>query len=94
MSLSIFVWVMTGMAIWHFAVLTPDKFWGGIIGAFGAAVAGALLTGFLLPQPGIPTANPPGAGEVLWAIPGSILALAASYLYGARRNRTEGIVRH
>ena len=42
MALSIFVWVMIGMALWHFSVLVPDRFWGGIIGAFGAAVAGAL----------------------------------------------------
>jgi hypothetical protein len=48
MALSIFVWVLIGMALWHFSVLVPDRFWGGIIGAFGAAVAGALLSGYLL----------------------------------------------
>ena len=37
MALSIFVWVMIGLAVWHFSVLVPDRFWGGIIGAFGAA---------------------------------------------------------
>jgi hypothetical protein len=29
MALSIFVWVMIGMALWHFSVLVPDRFWGG-----------------------------------------------------------------
>jgi hypothetical protein len=57
MGLSIFVWAMIGMAPWHFSVLVPDRFWGGIIGAFGAAVAGALLSGYLLPEPGIPASN-------------------------------------
>jgi hypothetical protein len=93
MGLSIFVWVMMGMALWHFAVLVPNRFWGGIIGAFVAAVAGVLVSGALLPEPGIPRSNPPGLGEALWAIPGAIAALAASYLYGARRDRISGIVR-
>jgi hypothetical protein len=61
--MSVVVWVMMGIAFWHFAVLVPDRFWGGIVGAFLAAVAGALLTGFLLPFPGIPNTNPPGLGE-------------------------------
>lgn len=72
--MSVVVWIMMGMALWHFAVLVPDRFWGGIIGAFGAAVAGALASGFLLPEPGLPTSNPPGIGEALLAIPGSLLA--------------------
>lgn len=83
--MSILVWAMVGMALWHFAVLVPDRFWGGIIGAFLAAVMGALLTGYALPEPGIPAANPPGVSEALWAIPGSLLALVGSYLIGARR---------
>jgi hypothetical protein len=45
------------------------------------------------PRLGIPTANPPGIGEALWAIPGSLAALAASFWYGAHRDRVEGIVR-
>jgi uncharacterized membrane protein YeaQ/YmgE (transglycosylase-associated protein family) len=75
---------MVGIAVWHFAVLVPDKFAGGIIGAFLAALVGALLSGFALPSPGLPTANPPGVGEAIWAIPGSMLALTASYVWGSR----------
>jgi hypothetical protein len=82
---SVFVWAMVGIALWHFAVLVPDRFLGGIIGAFLAALSGALLTGLLLPTPGIPLENPPGIGEALWAIPGALVALALSYAYGARR---------
>ena len=93
MGLSIFVWIMIGMAIWHFAVLVPDRFWGGIVGAFVAAVAGALFSGALLPEPGIPRSNPPGLGEALWAAPGAIAALSASYFYGARLDRIREIAR-
>jgi uncharacterized membrane protein YeaQ/YmgE (transglycosylase-associated protein family) len=89
--LSAFVWVMMGIAIWHAAVLAPDRFYGGIIGAFIAAVAGAMVTGYLLPAPGFPPHNPPGVGEALWPVPGSLIALVASYWYGAWRERAETV---
>jgi hypothetical protein len=83
---SVFVWAMVGIAVWHFAILVPDRFYAGIIGAFLAALAGALVTGFLLPAPGIPLENPPGVAEALWPIPGALLALALSYGFGATRS--------
>jgi hypothetical protein len=87
--MSVFVWVMMGIAIWHAAVLLPDRFYGSIIGAFIAAVVGACLTGYLLPAPGLPERNPPGLSESLWPIPGSLLALAAAYAYGSYRERLD-----
>ena len=87
--MSVLVWIMVGIAFWHFAVLVPDRFVGGIIGAFLAAVAGALATGYALPAPGVPLENPPGVQEAIWAIPGSIAALVASYVYGGRRMRSQ-----
>jgi uncharacterized membrane protein YeaQ/YmgE (transglycosylase-associated protein family) len=86
---SIFVWLMMGIAVWHAAVLLPDRFYGGIIGAFIAAVAGACAAGYLLPVPGLPDRNPPGLSEALWPIPGSMVALAAAYAYGAYRERLD-----
>ena len=85
--MSILVWVMVGIAIWHFAVLVPDKFYGGIIGAFLAALGGALLAGYMLPAPGLPDRNPPGLQEGLWPVPGSLIALALAYAYGAHLER-------
>ena len=87
--MSIFVWVMIGVALWHVSVLVPDRFYGGIIGALLAAVAGALVSGYLLPSPGVPMDNPPGISTALWPIPGSIIALLGAYLYGARRERRQ-----
>jgi uncharacterized membrane protein YeaQ/YmgE (transglycosylase-associated protein family) len=84
---SVFVWAMVGIAFWHFAVLVPDRFYGGIIGALLAALGGALVTGFLLPTPGIPPENPPGIDEALLATPGALVALALSYAHGARAQR-------
>lgn len=83
--MSILVWVMMGIGWWHFAVLVPDRFVGGIIGAFFTAVGGAMASGLLLPSPGLPSDNPPGVGEALYAVPGSVLALALSWYLGNRR---------
>jgi hypothetical protein len=86
--MAVLVWVMVGIAFWHFAVLVPDRFWGGIIGAFLAALAGAMASGLVLPAPGVPTENPPGMGEALWAIPGAVAGLVACWAYGSRRMRS------
>ena len=39
------VWFTMGIAIWHFTVFVPDRFRGGIVGAFLARVVGALVFG-------------------------------------------------
>jgi hypothetical protein len=83
--MSVVVWVMMGIALWHFAVLFPDRFWGGIVGTFIIATAGAFASGYLLPTPGIPPDNPPGIAAALAAIPGAAAAMAGSYFYGSRR---------
>ena len=84
-GMSVLVWAMIGIAVWHFAVLVPDRFLGGIFGALLAALAGAMLSGYLLPLPGVPGDNPPGFMAALWALPGSLLAMAFSYRRGSRQ---------
>jgi uncharacterized membrane protein YeaQ/YmgE (transglycosylase-associated protein family) len=81
------VWVMMGIAIWHFAVFVPDRFYGGIVGAFLAAIVGAALFGFLVSGLTVPGRNDTELAQALVAVPGSLLALALSWVYGSR---TEG----
>ena len=38
-------WVMMGLAIWHFTIFLPDRFWGGIVGAFVGSLLGAIVVG-------------------------------------------------
>ncbi len=79
------VWFTTGVALWHFTVFLPDRWWAGIVGAFvgaavGAVVTGAIgqiLTGDSIGQTGIET--------VLFAIPGTAIGLAVVYAIGVRR---------
>ena len=88
--MSILVWVLVGIALWHFTVLLPDRFHGGIIGAFLYALIGALLTGWGLPTPGVPPDNPPGLEAALWPLPGALAALAFAYWWGARTEARDG----
>jgi uncharacterized membrane protein YeaQ/YmgE (transglycosylase-associated protein family) len=76
--MAILIWIMVSLALWHFTVLVPDRSWGGSVGALLAAIVGGHATGILLPSRGIPSANPPGIAEALWAVPGATLALVAS----------------
>ena len=41
-------WVMMGLAIWHFTIFLPDRFWGGIVGAFVGSLIGAVLVGLMI----------------------------------------------
>jgi hypothetical protein len=85
------VWVMMGIAVWHFAVWLPDRFWGGIVGAFLAAFLSAALFGFLVNGLTIPGQSDTHIVQALIAIPGSIIGLALSYWYGGRMDREHGI---
>lgn len=82
--MSVLVWVMMGIAIWHFTVFVPDRFWGGIVGAFLAAIAGAVIIGLLVNGFAVPGRHDTHIGQALLAIPGAVIGLAASYLYGGR----------
>jgi len=82
--MSMVVWVMMGIAIWHFTVFVPDRFWGGIVGAFLVAMLGAVIFGFLVNGLTVPGQNDTGLEQALIAVPGALLALALSWLYGAR----------
>jgi hypothetical protein len=85
------VWVMMGLAVWHFTVFLPDRFWGGIVGAFLVATLGAGIFGFLVNGLSIPGQNDTEFIQALIAIPGATLALAASYLWGTRSDEAHGL---
>ena len=87
--MAVLVWAMTGIAIWHFCVFVPDRFWGGIVGAFLAATAGALLFGLLINGLQVPSRDDTDLLQVLVAVPGALAALAALYFEGVRRGITD-----
>jgi hypothetical protein len=80
--MSLFVWVMMGIALWHFTVFVPDKFWGGIVGAFVAAIVGAVVFGFVVAGFKIIGRHDLEIIQAFEAIPGALIALAGSWYYG------------
>ena len=85
------VWVMMGIAVWHFTVFLPDRFWGGIVGAFFAAIIGATLFGFIVNGAHVPGRDDTHLIQALIAIPGSMIGLAVSYFWGARVDAAAGV---
>jgi hypothetical protein len=83
--MGLLVWVMVGLALWHFTIFLPDLFWGGIVGAFLGAVAGAVALGLLLHGLTVPGQDDTQLITALEAAPGAVLGVAAVYLVGARR---------
>jgi len=78
-------WVMMGIAIWHFTVFLPDRFWAGIVGAFIFSILGAVLFGFVIHGFDVPGQDDTNLVNALEAIPGTILGLAACWFLGVRR---------
>ncbi len=81
------VWFTVGIAIWHFTVFIPDRFWSGIVGAFLGAITGAMVSGAIAQL-----ATGQGIGEtdlatVLYAVPGAIIGMAIVYAIGLREEQ-------
>jgi len=75
---------MMGIAIWHFAVFVPDRFWGGIVGAFLGSTAGAVVIGLLVQGFIGRDIDTTDIGTALIAVPGAMLGLAVAYGFGVR----------
>jgi hypothetical protein len=90
-------WVVMGLAIWHFTIWLPDRFWGGIVGALLGSIVGSIVVGLIIYAIKISALRVPGEkatdiGVVLYAIPGALLGMALVYLEGIRRERAgEGV---
>jgi hypothetical protein len=85
-------WVMMGLAIWHYTIFLPDRFWGGIVGALVGALLGAVLVGTLIYSVKVSGLHIPGKkatdiAVVLYAVPGALLGIAAVYFEGIRREQ-------
>jgi hypothetical protein len=84
------IWFTTGVALWHFTVFLPDRFWGGIVGALLGATAGAMVTGALGQLATGDSIGQTDLATMLFAIPGTLLGLAVVYGLGIREERALG----
>jgi len=91
--MGLLAWVMMGLALWHYTIWLPDRFWGGIVGALIFSIVGSIVTGFVifaLAHHGlaVPGRHDTHLSTVLYAIPGSLLGMLAGYAIGAGRERS------
>ncbi len=86
-------WVIMGLALWHFTIWLPDRFWGGIVGAFLASIAGGIATGIVISLAlhgvAIPGRHATHIATVLYAVPGALAGMALVYLIGSARESSE-----
>ena len=87
--MAMLVWVMVGLALWHFTVFLPDNFYGGIVGAFCGALLGSIIFGTLV-NLGVPGQNDTHLYTGLEAIPGALLGMGLMWWLGVRQMRAEG----
>jgi outer membrane lipoprotein SlyB len=78
------VWFTMGVALWHFTVFVPDRFRGGIVGAFLGAAAGAMVSGAVAQIALGKTIGDTDLATAIYAIPGTIIGLAIVYAMGVR----------
>jgi hypothetical protein len=90
--MGLLAWVMMGLAIWHFTIFLPDRFWGGIVGAFVGSLVGGVLTGLIIYGVKVSALMVPGENAtdiavVMYAVPGALIGIALVYVEGMRRER-------
>jgi hypothetical protein len=83
--MAVLVWVLIALSIWHFTVFVPDRFAGGIVGAFGISIVGGIVGGLALSGFDMPSRDATDVGTVLLGVPGTLIALVLLWLWGARR---------
>jgi hypothetical protein len=86
--MGVLAWLMMGLALWHFSIWLPDRYWGGIVGALIGALIGAFLCGFIIAGATIPGRHDTHLVTALEAIPGAIIGMIVIYLIGVRREQT------
>jgi hypothetical protein len=82
--MALLVWFTTGIALWHFTVFLPDRFWQGIVGAFLGATIGAVLFGAIVEVASGKGLGDTDLGTVFTAIPGVAIGLAIVWAIGVR----------
>lgn len=87
--MALFAWVMMALAIWHFTVFVPDRFWSGIVGACLGAMIGGVLGGYALSGFSLPSQESTDLITVLYSVPGTLVGLAVVYAIGVARERDD-----
>jgi hypothetical protein len=88
--MALLVFFIMGIALWHFTVFLPDRFWQGIVGAFVGSVLGAIIFGLIVQEASGRSLGETDLGTALTAIPGVAIGLGIVYAIGVRAERRTG----
>ena len=88
--MALLVFFMMGIALWHFTVFLPDRFWQGIVGAFIGAVLGSIVFGLIVQEASGKDLGDTDLSTALIAIPGTVIGLAVVYAIGVRSEEHAG----
>lgn len=88
--MALVVFFIMGIALWHFTVFLPDRFWRGIVGAFLGSVLGSLVFGLIVQEASGRTLGQTDLGTALIAIPGVLIGLAIVWALGVRAESRPG----
>ena len=87
--MALLVWFTMGIALWHFTVFLPDRFWQGIVGAFLGATIGAVVFGVVVEIASGQSLGNTDLGTALTAIPGLAIGLAVVWFLGIRAEQAQ-----
>jgi ABC-type Fe3+ transport system permease subunit len=76
-----------GIALWHFTVFLPDRFWQGIVGAFLGSVIGAIVFGAIVEAISGRGLGTTDVATALTAVPGVLIGVGIVYAIGVREER-------
>ena len=82
--MAVVVFFTMGIALWHFTVFVPDRFWQGIVGAFIGSVLGAIIFGLIVQEAQGKSLGDTDLSTALIAIPGVLIGLGIVYALGVR----------
>lgn len=85
--MALIVWFTMGLALWHFTVFLPDRFWQGIIGALIGSVFGAVIFGGIVELISGRGLGNTDLATALTAVPGAAIGLAIVYAIGVREEQ-------
>ena len=85
--MALVVFFIMGIALWHFTVFVPDRFWQGIVGAFLGAVLGAIIFGMIVQEASGKSLGDTDLSTALVAVPGTLIGLGVVWLIGTRAER-------
>jgi hypothetical protein len=83
--MALVVWFTMGIALWHFTVFMPDRFWQGIVGALLGATIGAMAFGAVVQAIAGRGLGETDIGTALLAVPGVAIGLAVVWALGLRQ---------